>query len=84
MKDLLNRLVKDDKKHKVLIITSKKDENILKAIGNIDYAKPLAADSLNVLDLLSFKYLLLDKESIKVIEKTYIEKTKNHNLNDKK
>jgi len=83
MKDLLKKLVKDDKKHKILIITSKKDENILKAIGNIDYAKPLAADSLNVLDLLSFKYLLMDKESIKVIEKTYFAKAKAQNINAK-
>jgi large subunit ribosomal protein L4 len=84
MNDLLSKLVKDNKKHKILIITSKKNENILKAIRNIDYVKSLAADSLNVLDLLSFKYLLLDKESIKVIEKTYTEKTKNQDLNDKK
>ena len=83
MKDLLKKLVKDDKKHKILIIISKKDENILKAIGNIDYAKPLAADSLNVLDLLSFKYLLMDKESIKVIEKTYFAKAKAQNINAK-
>jgi large subunit ribosomal protein L4 len=67
MVDLLSKLIKNEKKHSILIITSKKDEKILKAIHNIDYVKPLAADSLNVLDLLSFKYLLMDKESIKVI-----------------
>jgi len=62
------------KKNKVLIITHKKDEKILKAIKNIAYAKPLAANSLNVLDLLSFKYLLMDKESIAAIEKAYFPK----------
>jgi large subunit ribosomal protein L4 len=79
MVDLLNKLVKNEKKHSILMILPKKDEKILKAIRNIDYVKPLAADSLNVLDLLSFKYLLMDKESIKVIEKTYSVKAKAQN-----
>jgi large subunit ribosomal protein L4 len=79
MVDLLGKLVKNEKKHSILMVTHKKDEKILKAIRNIDYVKPLAADSLNVLDLLSFKYLLMDKESIKVIEKTYSVKAKAQN-----
>jgi large subunit ribosomal protein L4 len=83
MVDLLSKLIKNEKKHSILIITSKKDEKILKAIHNIDYVKPLAADSLNVLDLLSFKYLLMDKESIKVIEKTYSAKVKAQNTDAK-
>jgi len=83
MVDLLNKLIKNEKKHSVLIITPKKDEKILKAIHNINYVKPLAADSLNVLDLLSFKYLLMDKESIKVIEKTYSVKAKAQNTDVK-
>lgn len=55
----------------ILIATSKKDGNIIRANRNIPYTKTIAADSLNVLDLLSFKYLLIDKEGIKVIGKTY-------------
>jgi large subunit ribosomal protein L4 len=55
----------------ILITISKKDENIIRAIRNLPYARTIAADSLNVMDLLSFKYLLLDKEAIKVIEKIY-------------
>ncbi len=75
MAEALKNLFKKDKKDKkqtgVLVVISKKDENIIKATRNISEAKVLRADSLNVLDLLSFKYLLLDKEAIKVIEKTY-------------
>ena len=75
MAEALKNLFKKDKKDKkqtgVLVVISKKDENIIKATRNISKAKVLRADSLNVLDLLSFKYLLLDKEAIKVIEKTY-------------
>jgi ribosomal protein L4 len=62
---------------------SKKDEKILKAIRNIGYAKLIAADSLNVLDLLSFKYLITDKESIKLIEKTYSAKAKTQSTDTK-
>ena len=76
MIDLLNRFLKNEKKHSVLIITSRKDEKILKAIRNIGYIKSLAVESLNVLDLLSSKYLLLDKEAIKLIEKIYLTKNK--------
>lgn len=54
-----------------LVVIPKKDEKIIRANRNIPYTKTLWADSLNVLDLLSFKYLLMPKEAIKVIEKTY-------------
>jgi large subunit ribosomal protein L4 len=56
----------------ILIATSKKDEKIIRANRNLPYTKTIAADSLNIIDLLSFKYLLLDKEAIKKIEKTYV------------
>lgn len=59
------------KPENVLIAVSKRDENIIRASRNILRTKTILANSLNVLDLLSFKYLLLDKEGIKVIEKTY-------------
>lgn len=81
--DLLKKLIKGEKRQNVLIVVSKKDENFLKAVRNINYAKPLAADSLNVLDLLSFKYLLLDKEAVKVIQKTYSTKDKAESTEEK-
>lgn len=55
----------------ILIATPKKDENIIRANRNLPYTKTIAANSLNIIDLLSFKYLFLDKEAIKVIEKTH-------------
>jgi len=83
MADLLGKIIKDKKENSVLIVTPKKDENIFKSIKNISFARTLAADSLNVLDLLSFKYLLLDKEAIKVIEKTYAAESKAEKSNEK-
>jgi len=75
MVEAFKNLFKDDIKNKkqagVLAVIPKKDENIIRAIRNIPRTKIIRADSLNVLDLLSFKYLLMPKEAIKVIEKTY-------------
>jgi large subunit ribosomal protein L4 len=81
--NLLSKIIKSEKKYNALLAISKKDEKILKAIRNIGYAKLIAADSLNVLDLLSFKYLITDKESIKLIEKTYSAKAKTQSTDNK-
>ena len=70
MAKILENIFKDQKKS-ILITIPKKDENINRASRNIPYAKLILADSLNVLDLLSFKYLLMPQEAIQVIKKTY-------------
>ncbi len=71
LKNLFKEDIKNKKQPSVLVVISKKDENIIRAARNIPKTKILRADSLNVLDILSFKYLLMPKEAIKVIEKTY-------------
>lgn len=71
MSKTLKNIFKDKKKISVLVTISKKNENVSIATRNIPNSKTIFADSLNVLELLSFKYLLLDKEAINVIEKTY-------------
>ncbi len=70
MAKMIENILKKKQKS-VLVVISQKDENIARANKNIPYTKTLRADSLNVLDLLSFKYLLMPKEAVKVIEKTY-------------
>jgi len=67
----MKKIFKENKKPSILLAIPKKDENITVAARNIVDLKIVLADSLNVLDLLSSKYLLLDKESIGVIEKVY-------------
>jgi len=71
MANILNKIFKEIKKSRILIAVSKKEENVIRSAKNIADSKIILADSLNILDLLSYKYLLLDKEGIKVIEKTY-------------
>ena len=70
MTELINKLSKTPSKS-ILIATAQKDKNIIRANQNLPNTKTISADSLNVIDLLSFKYLLLDKQAIKKIEKTY-------------
>jgi len=55
----------------VLIVLPQMDKNLILASRNIPGVKTIQAKDLNVLDLLSFKYLLIPKESIKVIKETF-------------
>lgn len=69
MAGILNKL--PSKTKSVLIALSEKDDNLIRAAGNIPKVETIQAKDLNVLDLLSYKYLLIPKEAIKVIEKTF-------------
>ena len=60
----------------VLIALPAYDKNAILAARNLTGAETIQAKDLNVLDLLSFKYLLVPKEAIKVIKETFV-KTKN-------
>jgi len=60
------------KKGSVLIALPKVDKKVILAARNIPKTNTTLAQDLNVLDLLSFKYLILPKESIKVVETTFL------------
>lgn len=55
-----------------LLILPKIEKNIIKAAKNLPNVKTITARNLNVLDSLSFKYLVIPKESIKVIQETFV------------
>ena len=55
-----------------LIALPKKEESIIRAARNIPKVETIQVRDLNTLDLLSSKYLLLPKESIKVIKETFL------------
>lgn len=82
MFDILNKLFL--KKGSSLVVLAKKDENIIKSVDNIPKVDTIQARELNVLDMLNYKYLLMPKEAIKVIEDTFTvqenNRTKNANL----
>lgn len=56
---------------KTLIIIPGADKNIMLASRNLPNAKVLRADSLNVNDLLTCRYVMIVTEAIEMIEKTY-------------
>jgi len=70
MVKVLNDLFKD--KVTVLVAMAGKNEAVVRANRNIPSTKTIRADSLNVVDLLSYKYLLMPKEAVKVIKETYL------------
>jgi large subunit ribosomal protein L4 len=74
MAELIKNLklkIKNFKEGSILIATPQKDELIYRASRNIPDVGIVEARNLNALDLLSFKYLLLPKETIKVIKETF-------------
>ncbi len=55
-----------------LIALPQIEEGIIRAVNNLPKTQTIETRNLNCLDLLSFKYLIMPKEAIKVIEETFI------------
>ena len=55
-----------------LIILPGMDKNIILAARNLPRVQTIQAKDLNALDLLQFKYLVMPKDSIKVIKETFL------------
>lgn len=58
-------------KPSVLVVLPQKQESLIRASKNISNTQTMMAKDINVLDLLSFQYLILPKDSIKVIKETF-------------
>jgi ribosomal protein L4 len=60
------------KKHdSILFVMPGTDRMVIRAMNNLPRTQILSADSLNVKDVLEKKYLILLKDAIGVIERTY-------------
>ena len=57
-----------------LISLPKIDRNIILATRNLPTIKTIEARNLNCLDLLSFRYLVMPKETVEVIKETFLKK----------
>jgi len=68
----LKSKIENFKEGSLLIALPKKDEIIFRAGRNIPEVGIIEARNLNALDLLSFKYLILPKETISVIKETFL------------
>lgn len=71
---ILTQKSKDGKSKNVntLVVLPKKDALVRRASSNLKNIKTILADSLNVLDVLSYKYLILTQESIDIIKHKYV------------
>jgi len=69
--DNLKEKIEELKRGKTLIILPQKDEKIIKSARNIPKLEVKLAKDISVLDLLSFKNLIILKDSIKVIKETF-------------
>jgi len=72
MVKILNKL--PCKLSSVLIALPRMDNNIIKAVGNIQKVDTIQAKDLNALNLLSYKYLVIPKEALKVIKEIFLKK----------
>jgi len=61
------------KNQSCLLALPKVEKNIVLSTRNIPKTQTIEARNLNIIDLLSLKYLVLPKESIKVIKETFTE-----------
>lgn len=64
--------IKDFKEGSIIIALPKLDQDLIRASRNLSGVKTVQTKELNCLDLLNSKYLLMPKESIKVIKETFL------------
>lgn len=72
----LKSKIENFKNSNCLIILPKMEKTLILAARNTPNIKTIQAKDLNVLDLLSFKYLITPKESVAVIKETFLKNNK--------
>lgn len=68
----LGKTFQQERLTNVLIVMPQTDKNVILSGRNLPKVKVIRADSLNPVDVLTFRNLILLKDSIKVIEETYL------------
>lgn len=61
---------------KILLVIDKKDDKIVRSASNISGVKVILADSLNVYDVINAKRIVMTKDSLAVLENTYLNSIK--------
>ncbi|HOL16817.1 MAG TPA: 50S ribosomal protein L4, partial [Bacillota bacterium] len=54
-----------------LVVTAEPDQNVIKSARNLPRVKTIAARQLNVLDLLSYEYLVMTSEALQKVEEVF-------------
>jgi len=60
-----------DNRKSILVVLPDRRSAVAKSIKNIIDTKVLALNNINIIDLLNYKYLLMPKEAIELMQKTY-------------
>ena len=60
-----------DNRKSILVVLPDRRSAVAKSIKNIINTKVLALNNINIIDLLNYKYLLMPKEAIELMQKTY-------------
>ena len=68
---VLRSKIETFKQGSILVILPEMDKNIILSFRNIPKIKTIQAKDLNCLDILTYKYLIILKEAIKVIKDTF-------------
>jgi len=79
MAEIIKKLkskIKNFEKGSSLIILPKKEKKIILAARNLPEVDIIEARNLNCLDLLTFKYLIIPKEAVKIIKETFLKDNK--------
>ena len=59
------------KRDSLLLVVNRKEQNLAKSAGNLSFVKLLNAKDLNVLDVLSHKFLLMDQSSVPTLKDNF-------------
>ncbi|MBI2670234.1 MAG: 50S ribosomal protein L4 [Candidatus Yanofskybacteria bacterium] len=59
------------KKNSILLVAPAQDKNIARAVNNLSFIEITSANSLNIKDVLTKKYLILLKDAVPIIERTF-------------
>ena len=54
-----------------LVVTAEKDEDVLRVTGNLQQARAIASNSLNVYDMLKYDSVIVTKQAVEKIEEVY-------------
>ena len=76
LNNFTSKVLKPKNNAKTLVVLPEKSEELQLSFRNIPQTKVVRADSLNVVDLLDYKYTVVVKDSLDVINNTYTKLSK--------
>ena len=70
-KDMVNLLNKLNADKKALIVTTEKNENVIRSTNNIPSVQTTVVNNLNVYDILKYNTFIITKDAVRKVEEVY-------------